>query len=95
VPGVDQDASFFEHQGVSEVFRTLTFELRVVAVEENPELSSAPIIQWEGEMAHGIAKTRGTAMLMDDGNVHWSFVRPFVLSCADNSHIHVVLWTRR
>jgi hypothetical protein len=52
----------------------LTFELRVVAIRDDPARSTAPVIEFVGEMERGIARVKGSAMLMDDGNIHWSFV---------------------
>jgi hypothetical protein len=79
VPGVEQDTTMFENPSFTEVFRSLSFQLRVVEVQDAPHLSSAPIIRFVGEMEYGVAMMEGTAKLMADGNVHWSFVRPLIL----------------
>jgi hypothetical protein len=61
-----------------EVFRSLTFKLYVVKVENRPSESIMPVIFFEGtveENQHpGISKMMGTVTLMDDGQVRWSFV---------------------
>jgi hypothetical protein len=64
----------FEDPNFYEVFRTLNFTMHVIAIREDARFA-APVIFFEGDMEGHMAKMEGSAFLMEDGNVHWSFVR--------------------